>query len=128
MERKRLNRPGCGLTGQWTAGVGMEWRQGRLCVRQRERGTRAAVTQRARVTCLVIEKLSNARPRNQARVTEQDVRKRLMGMRFARVPPPVPPVPEAQAKRKKVPDFIKPKSSTSAHGGTPLARLRLLGQ
>ena len=52
--------------------------QGRLCVRQWGRGTRAAVTQRARVKCVVIDKPSDARLRNQASVTEQDVRKRLM--------------------------------------------------
>ena len=47
-------------------------------VRQRGRGTRAAVTQRARVKCVVIDKPSDARLRSQASVTEQDVRKRLM--------------------------------------------------
>ena len=64
--------------GLWSAGVGLGWRQGRLSVRQRGRGTRAAVTQRARVKCVVLDKPSDARLRNQASVTEQDVRKRLM--------------------------------------------------
>ena len=36
------------------------------------------VTQRARVKCVVIDKPSDARLRNYASVTEQDVRKRLM--------------------------------------------------
>ena len=75
MERKRLNRPGCGLTGQ----PALAWNSDKVdFAPEGERGTRAAVTQRAQVTCLVIEKLSDARPRNQARVTEQDVRKRLI--------------------------------------------------
>ena len=52
--------------------------KGRLSVRQWGRGTRAAVTQRARVKCVVIDNLRDARLRNQASVTEQDVRKRLM--------------------------------------------------
>ena len=43
-------------------------------MRQWERGTRAAVTQRARVKC-VIDKPSDARLRSQASVTEQDIRK-----------------------------------------------------
>ena len=42
------------------------------------RGTRDAVTQRARVKCVAIDKPSDARLRNHASVTEQDVRKRLM--------------------------------------------------
>ena len=50
----------------------------RLCVRQWWRGASAAVTQRARVKCVVIDKPSDARLRNEAGVTEQDVRKRLM--------------------------------------------------
>ena len=37
-----------------------------------------AITQRARVTCLVIEKLSDARLRNQASVTEHEVMERLI--------------------------------------------------
>ena len=41
-------------------------------------GTRAAVTQRARVKCVVIDKPSDAQLRNQGTVTEQDVRKRLI--------------------------------------------------
>ena len=45
--------------GLWTAGFGLGWRQGRLSVRQRGRGTRAAVTQRARVKCIVIDKPSD---------------------------------------------------------------------
>ena len=75
MKRKRLNRPGCGLTGQ----PALAWNSDKVdFAPEGKRGTRAAVTQRARVTCLVIEKLSDARPCNQARVTEQDVRKHLI--------------------------------------------------
>ena len=47
-------------------------------MRQWGRGTRAEVTQRARVKCVVIDKLSDARLRNKASVTEQDVRYRSM--------------------------------------------------
>ena len=56
----------------------MGWRQVRLCVGQWGRGTRAAVTQRARVEIVVLDKPSNARLCNQASVTEQDVGKRLI--------------------------------------------------
>ena len=63
-------------------GVGVEWRPGQLRARQWGRGTRAAVTQRARVKCVVIDKPSDARLRNQASITEQDVRKRLQGSRI----------------------------------------------
>ena len=42
------------------------------------RGTRAAVTQRARIKCVALDKPSDARLRNQARVAEQDVRKRFI--------------------------------------------------
>ena len=61
-----------------SAGVGLGWRQGRLSVRQLGRRTRAAVTQQARVKCVVLVKPSDARLRNQASVTEQDVRKRFI--------------------------------------------------
>ena len=44
-------------------------------MRQWGRGTRAAVAQRARGKCVVIDKPSDARLRNQASVIEQDVRK-----------------------------------------------------
>ena len=54
------------------------WRQGRLCVRQWGRGTRAAVTQRALIKCVALDKPSDARLRNHARVAEQDVRKRFI--------------------------------------------------
>ena len=47
-------------------------------MRQWERGTRAAVTQRALVECVVLDKPSNARLRNQASVTKQDVGKHLI--------------------------------------------------
>ena len=47
-----------------------------------ERGTRAAVTQRARIKCVALDKPNDARLRNQARVAEQDVRKRFIYMVF----------------------------------------------
>ena len=59
-------------------------------MRQWGRGTRAAVTQRARIKCVALDKPSDARLRNQARVAEQDVRKNFIvafHIRFARIPP-----------------------------------------
>ena len=47
-------------------------------MRQWGRATRAAVTQRARIKCVALDKPSDARLRNQARVAEQDVRKRFI--------------------------------------------------
>ena len=62
IERKRQNnRPGC---EQPARNVGLGWRQGRLPVRQWRKGTRTAVTQRARVTRAVIEKPNDTRLRN----------------------------------------------------------------
>ena len=73
-------------------------------MRQWGRGTRAAVTQRARVKCVAIDKPSDARLRNQASVTEQDVRKRLMCFLsvFSRI------ITGNAGKAEKVPNFIKP--------------------
>ena len=42
------------------------------------RKTRAAVTQRARIKCVALDKPSDARLRNQGRVAEQGVRKRFI--------------------------------------------------
>ena len=73
IERKRPNRPG-------RRQPALAWNDDKVdfpCA-SGGRGTRAAVTQRARVKCVVIDKPSDERLRNHASVTEQDVRKRLM--------------------------------------------------
>ena len=69
------------------------------------RGTCAAVTRRARVKCVVIDKPSDARLRNQASVTEHDVRKRLMCHLLVFLPYPNG---GSASKAEKVPNFIKP--------------------
>ena len=73
IERKRLNRPGCGQPAWAWDGDKVDF----ACASGGE-GTRAAVTQRARVECVVLDKPSNARLRNQASVTKQDVGKHLI--------------------------------------------------
>ena len=98
--------------GLWTAGVGLGWRQGRLSVCQWGRGTRAAVTQRAQVKCVVIDKPSGARLRNQASVTEQDVRKRLCAI----CPYSSRIITGSASKAEKVPNFIKPTFSKKGIG------------
>ena len=63
-ENRMPNRPGCGQRA-------LAWDGGKVdfpCASGGE-GTRAAVTQRARVKCVVIDKPSDARLRNQASVT-----------------------------------------------------------
>ena len=72
-------------------------------MRQRGRGTRAAVTQHARVKCVVIDKPSDARLRNQASVAEQDVRKRLM----CHLPVFSLIITGSASKAEKGPNFIK---------------------
>ena len=81
----------------------MSWRQSRLCVRQLGRGTRAAATQRARVKCVVPDKPSDARLRNQASVTQQNVRKRLI----CDLPYLSRTMTGSASKAEKVPNFIK---------------------
>ena len=62
IERKRQNRPARGQPA-------LAWDGDKVdCVRQWGRGTRAAVTQRARIKCVALDKPSDARLRNQARV------------------------------------------------------------
>ena len=69
------------------------------------RGTRTAVTQRARIKCVALDKLSDARLRNQARVAEQDVRKRFI----YDLPVSISCIITGSAsKAEKVPNFTKP--------------------
>ena len=72
IQRKRPNRPGCRQPALARDGDKVDF----ACTPV-GRGASAAVTQRARVKYVVLDKPSDARLRNQASVTEQDVRKRL---------------------------------------------------
>ena len=76
-------------------------------MRQWGRGIRAAVTQRARLKCVALDKPSDARLRNQARVTEQDVRKRFI-YRYTICPYSSRIITGSASKAEKVPNFTKP--------------------
>ena len=76
-------------------------------MRQWGRGTRAAVTQRARIKCVTLDKPSDARLRNQARVTEQDVRRRTICTMCTICLYPSRIVAGSASKAEKVPNFTK---------------------
>ena len=73
-------------------------------MRQWGRETRAAVTQRARIKYVVLDKPSDARLRNQARVTEQDVR----NVSYTICPYPSRIITGSASKAEEVPNFAKP--------------------